>query len=370
MTELGQSIYPTLGIPEAERQLEEAIRAGCRHLFTSLHLPEAHADDWREVCQLFTRANHAGMSVAADVSRESLKRFGASLDDLSPLAQTGIGQLRLDHGFTLEETVRIIRGGEHRFAFQINAGTTTRDEVEQLIAQGVDPEKLIAVHNFYPRPETGVSLAFYRRQNRMFRQFGLKTAGFIPAFREPRAPLFAGLPTVETHRRAPVALAAAELAAEGLTDLVYFGDPAPGEEAWTSARLAGGGIIPLQVQWLEPIPEKLRPLLADIHTCPRDEAEFVHRSAHSRSYVQERGLVQPPRNTFERPAGTVTIDNERYPRYAGELQVTRIDLAADERVNVLGRVVAEDLPLLQMIGPGTRFMFVSTFKGMSNKSPK
>jgi hypothetical protein len=358
MAELGQSFYPTLGIADAERHLEEAIRVGCKHLFTSLHLPEARVDDWQMVRRLLARAARAGMTVAADISRESLDKFGASPDDLSPLAGLGVRVLRLDHGFTAEETVRIMRGNGG-FAFQINAGTTTQEDVEHWAACGVAPEKLIAVHNFYPRPETGMSLRFYRRQNRMFRRFGMKTAGFIPAHREPRAPLFAGLPTVEAHRRALAALAAAELAAEGLTDLVYFGDPAPGEEAWTAALLAAGGTIPLRVRWLEPLPEELRPLLAQTHACPRDEAERVIRSAKGRLFARERGIVPAPRNTLERPAGTVTIDNGRYLRYAGELQVTRIDLPADERVNVLGRVVPEDRELLRLIGPGTRFVFVS-----------
>ncbi|MEF3306901.1 MupG family TIM beta-alpha barrel fold protein [Paenibacillus sp. GYB003] len=362
MAELGQSFYPTLGIADAERHLDEATRVGCRHLFTSLHLPEAVVDDWSEVRRLLTRAARAGIGIAADVSRASLDAFGASPDDMSPLARLGIETVRLDHGFTMEETMRIIRAGG--FMFQINAGAMNEDDVRNLAQRGVPPEKLIAVHNFYPRRETGVSIDFYRRQNRMFRQFGMKTGGFIPSLREPRAPLYEGLPTVEAHRRLRAVEAAAELAADGLADMIYFGDPAPGEADWTAARQAASGTIPLRVRWLEPLPEELLPLLGETHTCPWDGAELVIRTPLGRPFVRERGIVPEPRNTLERPAGTVTMDNSRYPRYVGELQVARVDLPADERVNVLGRVVPEDRPLLRLIGSGTRFAFDVSDKGI------
>lgn len=35
--------------------------------------------------------------------------------------------------------------------------------------------------------------------------------------------------------------------------------------------------------------------------------------------------------TEARPVGTVTIDNEKYGRYMGEIQVTLVDLPKDEK---------------------------------------
>ncbi|GAA3407480.1 MupG family TIM beta-alpha barrel fold protein [Paenibacillus hodogayensis] len=357
MAELGQSIYPTLGIAEANRQLDEAIRVGCRHLFTSLHLPEASVDDWREVRRLLERAAQAGMRIAADVSRASLAQFDADPEHLAPLAKLGIEIIRLDHGFTMEETMRILRA--EQFTFQINAGSMNRDDVRRLEKEGVELSRLIAVHNFYPRRETGVTIDFYRRQNRMFREFCIATGGFVPSLTEPRGPLHEGLPTVEAHRRLRAAEAAAELIAEGLTDIVYFGDPGPNEKEWTAVSHVVSGLIPLRVKWIDPLPPELEPLLADVHTSPWDAAELVIRSPISKPFVRERGFDPVPRNTFERPLGSVTMDNTRYIRYFGEVQVTRTDLPADERVNVLGRVIPEDRPLLRHIGSGMRYAFVA-----------
>ncbi|MGG3924217.1 DUF871 domain-containing protein, partial [Geobacillus thermodenitrificans] len=59
-----------------------------------------------------------------------------------------------------------------------------------------------------------------------------------------------------------------------------------------------------------------------------------------------------------RRTGSITIDNERYGRYAGELQITLVDLPADDRVNVIGQVIEEDMPLLRYIHGGRRFCLI------------
>lgn len=45
-----------------------------------------------------------------------------------------------------------------------------------------------------------------------------------------------------------------------------------------------------------------------------------------------------PDHCVERNAGCITIDNERYLRYSGELQVVLQDAKQDDRVNVVARL--------------------------------
>ena len=63
-------------------------------------------------------------------------------------------------------------------------------------------------------------------------------------------------------------------------------------------------------------------------------------------------------NIGPRPAYSVTIDNERYQRYAGELQITCRDLPVDERVNLVGSVIPAERFLVGFIGPGSQFSLV------------
>lgn len=53
--------------------------------------------------------------------------------------------------------------------------------------------------------------------------------------------------------------------------------------------------------------------------------------------------------------GTITVDNDLYGRYSGEIQLLRDDFPGDERVNVIGHVAEKYLPLLDCIKRGGRF---------------
>ena len=84
-----------------------------------------------------------------------------------------------------------------------------------------------------------------------------------------------------------------------------------------------------------------------------DPARDVIRSVESRMKPSTIDLT--PQDPSARPLGTITIDNEKYGRYAGEVQITKRNLSADERVNVIGRVIEADQPLIARLGPGSKF---------------
>lgn len=65
-----------------------------------------------------------------------------------------------------------------------------------------------------------------------------------------------------------------------------------------------------------------------------------------------------PGNCVERRLGSITIDNENYGRYTGELQIIRSYLKADVRVNVIGDVPASAWLILEQIRGGQKFTLV------------
>ena len=92
-------------------------------------------------------------------------------------------------------------------------------------------------------------------------------------------------------------------------------------------------------------------------TCRIDSPSWLVRAVESRAYAGASGRVEPAHETVERRVrGSITLDNEKYLRYCGELQLIRKDLPADERVNVIGHVEKEYLDLLDLIERGHRFM--------------
>lgn len=88
------------------------------------------------------------------------------------------------------------------------------------------------------------------------------------------------------------------------------------------------------------------------HENRQDDARDVVRSAQAR--FNEISEISPE-NTTERKKGTITIDNFEYGRYMGEIQITKRNLPADKKVNVVGNIIKEDLELISFIGPGHKF---------------
>ena len=58
-----------------------------------------------------------------------------------------------------------------------------------------------------------------------------------------------------------------------------------------------------------------------------------------------------------RNRGTITIDNEKYLRYSGEIQIMKENFEADERVNVIGHINEGYESILECISRGKKFIF-------------
>ena len=59
-----------------------------------------------------------------------------------------------------------------------------------------------------------------------------------------------------------------------------------------------------------------------------------------------------------RKTGAIAVSNSGYGRYEGELEISRVDLPGDERMNVAGHITSEAMELLPFIkrGFGVRFV--------------
>lgn len=88
-----------------------------------------------------------------------------------------------------------------------------------------------------------------------------------------------------------------------------------------------------------------------------DSPNGLIRVQESREFAQS-GKPITPNKTMKRTRGSITMDNERYKRYSGEVQIMRKDYPADERVNVIGKIADEYLLLLNNLKNGQQFMFL------------
>ncbi|HCB26919.1 MAG TPA: DUF871 domain-containing protein [Enterococcus sp.] len=350
----GFSIFMNEPLTEEKKAyIKQMADSGFQGIFTSMHIPEDDPTAYKKrLMALGECAKNHQLDLMVDISGDALSRAGFSFEDLKPLKQIGVTGLRMDYHISNQQ----IADWSHQIKISLNASTITAQDVQELEEAKADFTQLEAWHNYYPRPETGLDYQWYAKKNRWLKEQGFTIQGFVPGDKDLRGPVYQGLPTLEKHRNIHPLAAAIELAA-CQTDLVYIGDGGLSEEVREQF------LIYQQEQsillHIDVIDHEFCEYVLGNHTNRQDDARDVLRSADARfrkiPYI-------PVRDTNERKKGSVTLDNEKYCRYMGEIQITKRDLPADEKVNRVARVIKEELPLLEQIHAGVNFKLIKKEK--------
>ena len=355
----GISIYPGLDNTYEENitLIKKAAQAGCRRLFTSLHIPETEpAVLQAELARTlyFAKENH--LEIISDVSPRTLSMLGLEKFDTAALTRLGITTLRIDFGYGAHKIAEISHNAQG-MRLQLNASTITEDFLQELAEHNTDFTRIDALHNFYPRPGTGLSAEFLREKNLLLQQRGIKTGAFIPSQQKPRSPLKKGLPSIEEHRYASVDLAARHLAALGL-DSIFIADCLPSKEELYALNRCHDNTVLIKAEMLTD-DEATRQLLQNTFTAREDAAAWAIRAQESRLLLT--GSI-PPLCCQKRQPGDITIDNEKALRYMGELEIILHPQTAEDSVNLAARIKPQEMFLCRCIKPGQKFSFIFTSK--------
>lgn len=338
---VGASLYVGL----EEYPLEENIKylhvlkaAQIDQVFISFHMPEMHENALQELNQVLDTCRQLKIKVILDVNRKTLDSFVVPDD---------IYSLRLDYGFSLEDILAL---KDKPYLIELNASAITTDEIKFLLKKGLDFKKIRISHNFYPKPYTGLTHEEVLKRNQLLKALGLQVMAYLPSQVGKRPPIKEGLPTVEEHRHANLISALADMN-ELLVDEVFFGDAyASKAELKTTVNFDRLMLtIPLRVK--PDISDLEKEILLKTHYNRLDANEYFVRSS-----IREKREIKPF-NTINRHRKDVTIDNVKFLRYQGEVGIMKLDLPADERVNVVGEALISDF-LLDRIKPGQKFKFV------------
>lgn len=339
----GISLYFSNKKEENDSVIRKAVEHGARYVFTSLHIPEEDNSDLRNrVRELADSCSKGGLQLMVDVGPETLEKLNVT--QIDELQKIGISHVRLDYGFSPEETVRLSK----KFQVVLNASTITKEDIQAWRRAGADFTRFAACHNFYPKEYTGLSIRKVREINQRLQYLGFTTMAFVPGSRRLRGPLYEGLPTVEQHRRQKeqVLLNMLELYAEGLCDVALIGDLDVEEKDWRAIGCLSHGYVELKADIL---PEYT--FVRDtIHHDRPDSSDWLFRSQESRYW--RRKIEARPEEQASRKRGSIAVSNEAYLRYMGELEIARMDMPGDSRLNVIGQVCQEDQIYLPYIRNG------------------
>lgn len=339
--EIGASLYVGLkeySLEDNLKYLEILKSHNINLIFISAHIPEMKAGFEKDLQTVIAYANKLEMKIVLDVSKPMMEKFKIP----------NIYSLRLDYGFSNEEIINLYHDNE--FLIELNASTVTKEQLDYFVMSGMDLSRVRVSHNFYPKPETGLTADEVVRRNKVFKNYGLKVMGYIPSKNQQRPPLYEGLVTVESHRKLPLEAILSEMKLLGFDEIV-FGDSYASEIEIVTAINFDFDIIQIPVVVEPSITKEERNQLELLHRNRLDMPEaFIRSSTRTPQSIT-------PKNTIVRKFGDVTIDNNQYLRYQGEVSVVLKDLPAEKRVNVVGHVAASRY-LIENINPGDKFKLI------------
>ena len=310
-------------------------------VFASGHMPERNEDFEKELKAILDKANELGLKVSLDVSKAVYDTY----------KDYNLYALRLDGGFSKEEVLEIINEG--KFVIEMNATVLSKGLLDYLKNNDVDFSRIRVTHNFYPKKYTGLDVNFVIERNKMLHEYGLDVGIFIPSFNNKRMPLYEGLPTLEMHRNMNYFATLSTIKSLGC-DEVIIGDSYASAKELSLLKNFDYDVITLPVEINSNCNVYEREVFNQVHHIRIDSPSVFTRS-HVNLMGHENEIL--PHDTIERKKFSVTIDNTLFLRYKGEVNVIKSDLEADKRVNVIGRIIANEY-VLSLLVPGTRFKFV------------
>ena len=344
---LGFSV--SLGSKLNQSYIQSMVSQGYDTIFTSLQIPEE--DDqltlihFGELCQILSQYS---ITFIIDVNPSLLNHHFYSLLD-----QYAHGDfvIRIDHDLNIN-LIHDIQ--QHGYRCCINASTITQSELSTLYRHS-NIQSLVYCHNYYPRPDTGLSISSIEEKNQLIRKYDAhaKICAFIPGTQK-RGPLFKGLPTVEKHRFEHPLIAAQDLQLTGISDIIISDTLLSHIYA---EQLSNMWLYRHFILHLDQLDSSFTSQVLKTHTSRLDSPEHLIRSQYSRTDNQQ---TVPMIGSTHRDQGDITIDNHLNGRYEGEIQVIKAPMPGHSHINCIGHVCDKDVPLLSLIQPGDTFKFVYT----------
>ncbi|MCH1626495.1 DUF871 domain-containing protein [Fredinandcohnia quinoae] len=357
MRKLGISIYPQYGTEKEQIEyIEKASSYGFSRIFTCL-MSADNENDVRKLQNLLKRANQLGFEVIADVSPSVFQEKNLSYKDLGYFKELGLSGLRLDLGFSgMEESV--MSYNEHGLSIELNISQGT-NYLEQILSYAPNKHQLIGCHNFYPRRFTGLSREHFLKCSKQYKEHGIRTAAMISSKVAAYGPwpVQEGLPTLEEHRFLPLDVQAKDMFQTDLIDDVIIGNSFASDEELKSLSDLNRYQLELKVEFKEATTKVEKEIvLENQHVYRGDASAYMVRSTESRVIYKHEDF--PAHDTDLITHGSVTIDNNGYERYKGELHIALQDMENSGKTNIVATVTEEEKFLLNHMRPWQKFKLI------------
>jgi hypothetical protein len=353
---LGISIYPEHSTPDKDKAyLKLASEYGFTRVFTcllSVNKPKNEIiAEFKDIIQYATSLNY---EVILDVAPAVFDQLGISYDDLSFFYEMGATGIRLDMGFDGAKEAMLTFNPYH-LAIEINMSNNVA-YLDNIMTYQPNAPFLYGCHNFYPQKGTGLDYDFFVKCSQRFKQQRIRTAAFINSHDATIGPwsINDGLCTLEMHRDLPIDVQAKHLFATNLIDDVIIGNAYASCEELAALSKINRYQLELNVEVFNQTTDIEKDIMFnEQHYRRGDITKQAVRSTEVRKKQVDKDISNHD-NLASLQLGDVVIGNNLFGKYKGELQII-LEECYDERKNKVGRVVTEELFLINYIDAWTKF---------------
>ena len=361
---LGISVYPYKEqSDETKAYIRRAAELGFGRMFTNLlALPDSEREETlAKMGDAIACARECGMEVVLDVNPGVFKQLGLAETDLSFFKEMGATGVRLDSAFDglVESLLTFDSSG---LDLEVNISNDT-EYVANVFSYQPNRDRIIGCHNFYPQRFTGLDYEYFMKCSAKYKELGLRTAAFVNSRAADHGPhAFAdGLCTLEEHRDLPIVVQAKHLLATGLIDDVIIANAFASDEELVALANIRQDQIELAVEFVPGTTETEREIVLEKQHFNRgDINSYSIRSTFVKLDYADASI--PSNNTAsELHPGDITIGNDSFGQYKGELNIVRRDMPnSGGHKNVVAHVVDDEKFLMRYIKPWTKFRFAET----------
>lgn len=356
---LGISVYPEKSQKqEIINYINLASKYGFKRVFTCLlsvkDSKEKIAEDFKEIINTARKNN---MEVILDIAPNVFDDLKISYDDLSFFNELGATGIRLDIGFDgLKESQ--LTFNKFGLEIEINMSSGTK-YVDNIMSYKPNKAKLIGSHNFYPMRYSGLSLEHFLKCCKQFKDYGLRTAAFVSSnvALDGPWPIMDGLCSLEMHRDLPISSQVKHLMMiDDLDDIIIANSFASEDELKSISELKN--FLELKIVFNKEATELEKKIVLDEEHFNRgDISDYLIRSTQPRITYKESNF-EPSFTPDLIKKGYITIGNNDFGQYKGELHLAKKDHSNDKkRKNVVAKVSDEEIFLLDLIPPWSKFGF-------------
>ena len=360
MRKLGISIYPDKSsVEEMKAYIEKAAAAGFSRIFSCLLSVDKPKDVIKDEFKEINDFAHAlGYEIIVDVSPRVFNDLGIGYSDLSFFHEIGADGLRLDVGYGGSEEA-MMTFNPYDLKIEINMSMDTH-YIDTIFDYQPNQYNLLACHNFYPHPYSGLTQELFDACTAHFSRYGMRTAAFVSSQNTNTFgpwPVDAGLVTLESHRNLPLDVQIKDYIAMNTIDDIIISNCYPSDEELEAVKGLNLTKLTLNVELHDAIPEiEKKIVLEEPHFNRGDVSGYFKRSTQSR--VKYKGHQFPIFNAPEIiKRGDIIIESSLFGHYAGELQIATQDMVNTGKTNIVGRIVEEEVFLIDRIKPWQKFQF-------------